>query len=462
MAWVFGLGLLAVVAAGSSARAEEIGAVTLEGAVRFALGHHPSLRASQATEEDAAARTGLLRSGYLPQANVSLEFLRATGNLVAGSVFPLPAIPSVTGPPATPRFDSGAFGSSVGLGAAWDLLSLPRRIALVDAALLDQQAARAGTDAQRLSVAFDAADAYLEAVGGAEVVKATGAGVERARVFTATVRVLAEHDLRPGADLSRSEAELALAQAQLVRAEEAASLAQVRLALTLGAAGARVDVVPGPLLLPPRAGRPEGPTREHPLLAGATAAMEAAGARERAAGLAYLPRVELVAALWSRGSGWSPSGQDPGGGAGLLPDTPNWAAGLVVSWPVLEMFAIRACRQTERAQVHLSQARREEIMQVLRAQIDAARTMLDASARVAQQVALGLQAARMTERQADARYRSGLVPVVEVAEAQRLLAQAETEDAVARLRIHRARLVLGRALGDLEPFLAELRGTEER
>ena len=66
------------------------------------------------------------------------------------------------------------------------------------------------------------------------------------------------------------------------------------------------------------------------------------------------------------------------------------------------------------------------------------------------------------ERQSDARYRSGLVPVVEVAETQRLLAQAETEDAVARLRIHRARLLLGRALGDLEPFLAELRGTAER
>jgi outer membrane protein len=48
--------------------------------------------------------------------------------------------------------------------------------------------------------------------------------------------------------------------------------------------------------------------------------------------------------------------------------------------------------------------------------------------------------------------------VVEVAEAQRLLAQAEIQDAVARLNVRRAELLLARAVGDLGPFLASVRG----
>jgi outer membrane protein len=47
--------------------------------------------------------------------------------------------------------------------------------------------------------------------------------------------------------------------------------------------------------------------------------------------------------------------------------------------------------------------------------------------------------------------------VTEVAEAQRLLAQAEADDAVARLGVWRALLAASQAAGDLMPFLERLR-----
>jgi hypothetical protein len=45
-----------------------------------------------------------------------------------------------------------------------------------------------------------------------------------------------------------------------------------------------------------------------------------------------------------------------------------------------------------------------------------------------------------------------------VAEAQRLLVQAETEDALARLGVWRALLAAAAVTGDLEPFLRLSRG----
>jgi outer membrane protein TolC len=190
--------------------------------------------------------------------------------------------------------------------------------------------------------------------------------------------------------------------------------------------------------------------RRNPSLLEADAGVAAAQAQVHAAALQYLPRLELVAALWVRGSGL----YDPSGAHGLLPDTPNWAAGLVVSWPLLELFGARARVRLAQVQTTVQMAQRDELLQAIQSQVDAARATLDAAMRVAQNTPAALAAARATEQQAQARYRAGLYTVLEVAEAQRLLAQVESEDAVARLAIQRARLLICRALGDLEPCLS--------
>ena len=57
------------------------------------------------------------------------------------------------------------------------------------------------------------------------------------------------------------------------------------------------------------------------------------------------------------------------------------------------------------------------------------------------------------------RYENGLTNVIEVTEAQRLLAQSEADDAVARLAVWRALLIAARSQGDLTPFLEQVAKT---
>jgi outer membrane protein len=119
---------------------------------------------------------------------------------------------------------------------------------------------------------------------------------------------------------------------------------------------------------------------------------------------------------------------------------------------------VRARSRVEAAQVNAATARRADVLQAVQSQIDSAREVLAASRRIAENTPIALEAARDAERQATARYRAGLSSVDTVAEAERLLAQAEIDDAVARLNVRRAELLLARAVGDLTPFLNELRG----
>jgi outer membrane protein TolC len=78
---------------------------------------------------------------------------------------------------------------------------------------------------------------------------------------------------------------------------------------------------------------------------------------------------------------------------------------------------------------------------------------LQAAREVAKLTPSQLEAAGAAESQAQARYKAGLATLVEVADAQRILAQAEIDDALARLNIWRALLAVRSAEGDLTPFL---------
>jgi outer membrane protein TolC len=191
---------------------------------------------------------------------------------------------------------------------------------------------------------------------------------------------------------------------------------------------------------------------QNPDLVLSEAAVTMALQAKRAVDVDYLPRVDLVAAIWLRGSGLYGSPAQ-----GLGPDIPNWAVGTVVSWSFLDITAISARSRAASAQHAAAAAQRDEVYLEVQGQLARASAVLNGAIRVAQQTPLELAAARTAEQQAVARYKTGLAPVVDVADAQRVLVQAEIDDAVARLDVQRARLLLARASGDLGPFLAPLR-----
>jgi outer membrane protein TolC len=80
---------------------------------------------------------------------------------------------------------------------------------------------------------------------------------------------------------------------------------------------------------------------------------------------------------------------------------------------------------------------------------------LTGAGRVAANTPVEVASARTAVEQATARYQSGLAPIDDVAQARRLLVQAQIDDALARLNVWRARLQLAAARGDIQPFLDE-------
>jgi outer membrane protein TolC len=137
---------------------------------------------------------------------------------------------------------------------------------------------------------------------------------------------------------------------------------------------------------------------------------------------------------------------------GLGLDRSNWAAGLTVTFPAFDIFSIRAQKQVAVANERAERARYDQTLNVLTGQLRQAQASLEAARRVAQNTPIELHAARDAEVQARARYQAGLANIVEVAEAQGLLVQAEIDDALARLAVWNDLASVIAAQGDLQPF----------
>jgi outer membrane protein len=428
------------------------GPLTLERAVREAVQRYPVVQEQRARTRAAAEGIAVARTAYLPRVDVLWQENRATHNNVFGLLLPQAVIPPLSGP-VLPRSSDSVWGSAAGALLSWDAIDFGQRKSSVRAARAQQEAAAARTAATELEIGAAAADAFLTVLAADAGVRAAQANVERLGVFANAVGTLVTNQLRPGVDQSRAQAELALARNQLIQAQQAAEIARASLAESIGQSGTVVEVTPGRLGdIPVTIGAATG-VDAHPATRAAQAAIDVVRAREQVLAHAALPRVALQSAVSTRGSGALLAGIDDSNG--LWPRVPNWAAGVTVTFPLMDTFSVRPRQRVEAENEVAERARYDQTVATLTTQQVRAAALYKAAAAIAANMSAVRQAAVETEQRARARYENGLANITEVAEAQRLLAQVETDDAVARLSVWRALLAQAQTAGDLTGFLRQ-------
>jgi outer membrane protein len=432
--------------------------LTLEQAVSQATAKYPAVQVSLERVAAAAGGINLARTSYLPRADLLGQLNRATHNNVFGLLLPqpLPVISQISGPVLRTNSADNVWGSGVGALVSWEPFDFGLRKANVEIAQSARRRAGAEVGVTKLQVGAVAADAFLTILAAQQTAVAAKAGVERARVLDQVVGALVKNELRPGADGSRARAEMALAETQLIRAEQAVEEARAALAQLLGLPPAQISIAAGNLLqLSAEVAEEHAGSlpHDHPLAVAQAAAIDEVKARERALDRSYYPKFTLEAAAYSRGTGIQADGATGGAASGLGPNIQDWGLGMSVTFPLFELSSIRAKREIEAANERAESARYKQIRQDIEGQVEKAKAALSGARRIAATTPTMLDAARAGEQQAAARYKAGLGSVVEVAEAQRLLSQAEIDDSLARLGIWRAQLALAAAQGDLTAYL---------
>jgi outer membrane protein TolC len=431
-------------------------ALTISQTVQNALHNYPSVQVSQEQINAAAAGIRLARTAYLPRVDTLAQVNRATRNNVFGLLLPQSTIPAMSGPVIGSNNLGTAWGSAIGTLVTWEPFDFGLRRAGVAAAAAAQAQSEATLKRTQFEVAAAAADAYLTLVAAQETVRAAQAGVDRTEVIARTTDALVGAELRPGADASRAQAELAAARTQLIQAQQAVDVARAMVCRFLGIEPAQL-ATSSPRLLqpPPEESVPALDPAANPFAAEQSAVVEQTKAQLKTLERSYFPRFYLQGSAYARGTSAETDGRLLGGLNGLAPSVQNYALGFSVTFPALDLPSVQAKEAAQSAAVRAQTARYRQIAMDLRAQWNEAVATLQGARKIAANTPLEVSAARAAVQQATARYQSGLGAIDEVAEAQRLLTQAEIDDALARLGIWRGLLAVATAAGDIEPFLAE-------
>jgi len=446
-----------ILAAGLALRAQQAtppAGLTIAQAVDAALRNYPSIRVTQEQMNAAAAGIRLAQTAYLPRVDGLAQVNRATRNTFYGMLLPQGIIPGVDGVHANNL--GSVWDSGLGILVTWQPFDFGLRHANVAAATAAHAERQAALNRTRYDVSVATADAFLTVIAALQTAQAARAAVESWQILLRSIHALVAAQLRPGADESRVQAELALAQTQLAQAEQAIDVARATLAQFVGLDPSQVDISPSRLLdLPPEHAEAPLNAAANPLAAEQNALVAQQQSQLDALQRTYYPQFTVQGLASARGTGMETNGARLGGWNGLAPTTQDYGVGLTVTFPAMDRFAIHEEEAMQAANIRAGQAQYQLVSTKLQAQFNAAVAALAGARRVAANTPVEVTSARTALQQATARYQSGLAPIDDVALAQRLLVGAQIDDALARLIVWRARLQLETARGDIQPFLME-------
>lgn len=407
--------------------------VTLQRAIELAQQQQPQLRQQRAAVEAALGRVDLAKTARKPTVSLSASLTagssRATCDQMTGAC-------------------SGGFldpTASTGLGARadWLLYDFGQTRVSIRAAELSAEAAAAGIGTSTLDIRTNVEVAYLEAVARQKLVKVAETTVKSEETHLDQARRFVAAQAKDPIEVAQAQARAANARSTLAQAQSGLAIALANLRAAIGWLDATRSPVPdGTWPTPPEAAPPDLGTlvqtaRQHrPELAALDKQIAAAEANLQAA---YYQRRPTLSATAS--TQWSPSTSD------ATPE-PSWSAGLTLSWQLFDGGRAKADQRIARANVVSAEAQRDTLLVGLTSQLELARAQIDANRVNLTASAEAVTAARAQLQLAEARYTQGLGSQIELADAQTAITTAEGNLVQAQWQLAEAWTQLRRAMGE--------------
>ncbi len=435
---------------------------TLRGAVEYSLKNYPNVLRSESQVRVAKRNVTLQKiNEYMPDSLFQYQEILASHNKLTQVFFGSPVFPAISGPATGGNSEEPYFFSSGGLSIDWAPLDFGLHKARIQLAKTLAEQAKAQYSATALDVALTAANAFLDAVIADAQVRAAEQNQRSFEQFNDVVTAQVNTALKPGADQSLSIAQLANAQNDLIRAKLSRELAYANLANAIGLGGRIVEIDARGIYdraEPADIQRGKPIFEQVPILQAANAVLNSAIAQKRVLDKEYYPVFHFLGGFNVRSSGLSDTvaGQrQTAQTSGVLPVIPNYQAAMIINWNFLDIFRLHQEKKVQAERIYQQQQDAELVLQNLKTQDLQSRARVQAALKLAENMPIQVQSAVVATQQAEARYRTGLGSIAQVAQANQTLAQSRVQEAIARVGVWRALLSVASVHGDIKPLLSE-------
>ena len=429
-----------------------IQSMTLPEALAYARVHQPAVAAALARIKASEADARATRAQWVPYLGATAQLIGGTANNTTASYFSSTGVdlPRIGGTPVAATGGLEPFPSSlVAIGVRQELFDFGRIAAqaAVDDAFVDFQ--KLGAEAAEQMVALGVEESYFAVQASHSVLRASEEAYQRAVVHRDQARAGVRAGLRAPIELTRSEADVARFDVGRVRAEGGLVAAQAAFAAAVGIPQDRLDAggeVAPPTALPSLQLAIDQAAQRDPVLRAAAAQLRIQEAVTDSIAARLRPDLVLSGSFSGREGGAPPAlPVQAASHGGWLPDIPNWDVAIVLRVPIFDWVTwkrVDASRQRE----EIRKAELELVRQGQTAAVQRAWVAVDAAQKALAALNREVEAALANSAQADARFKSGLATVVELADAEALRTTAEIQLALGKFEQARQRAILGRLI----------------
>lgn len=389
--------------------------LTLSEALAQALSSQPQLRQASASVSAAEARIAATRSGSLPQVSMSSGY-QANTNTVPG-----------------------AGGMNMGVNLSQLIYDFGQLSSRVEASSASAQAQHESLRATRQQVTQSVRTAFLEVQSARAMMRVATEALANQKRHVEQVRRMVTIGTRAPIDLAQTRKDMANAQVQLIRSENAYAVAKAQLNRAMGRE-ASLDFQVSDEGFPAVAGE------RLPL----ETLLEEAIANRPEISMLRAQRQAQTASMEAIRGALRPTLRASAGasnGGNLMTTSPVVGGGLSLSWPLWNGGNTDA--QTREAEASLAglEAQADLLRQQIRLEILEAQLAIQSGEGTVKAAAESVASAQEQLRLAEGRYEAGVGTILELSDAQLALTAARGQQIQEERRLAQARAQLLKALG---------------
>ncbi|HEY9678036.1 MAG TPA: TolC family protein [Drouetiella sp.] len=437
-----------------------LNSLSLADAVGLAQQNYPAVLRARAQVDAARTNVKVQKiTEYMPDSLLQYQEIMASRNKLTQIIYGSPVFPGNPGPGFNSTNFEPLFFSGLGFNLDWAPLDFGLHKAKIELAKERYNQTASAYRMTVLDVQIAAASAFLDVVEAQQEMRAAQENVNSFSKFSTIVHAAVDSSLKPAADASLSDAQLANSQNQLYRAELNMQVAQANLANALGVAGSDIHINNHNIVEMNEQAQVQQtkPVFEQvPILQNAREGVLTAFRQRKVLDKEYFPVFHFLGGFQLRGSGMDIKGKRTGADVeGLAPVSPNYQTAMIMNWNFLDYFRLKAEKQVQNKRIAEMQHQYNLVLNNLKTEDIKSRARVRTALAIAANMPPQVHAATMAVNQAEARYKVGLSSVAQVAEANQMLAQSRMQEAIAKVGVWRAMLSVSSVHGDLKPFVAE-------
>jgi outer membrane protein TolC len=433
--------------------------LTLQDVIEVSIKNYPAIKARQAERESASEQINIARTGHMPRLMLQEQVTYATANSVTGSFFPNEgmAIP-ISGGTNSTGSSTATFGQYTTMVMTGPIYSFGKIKSSIETKQVEFQAANSAYQNELFQHKINVSEAYISLLTLMKLVKTHEVNLQRALNLQQAIIASTRSGIRPGADSSYVNAEVAKSRLNLIEMQQRQESAKIRLSelMNLDNENFNIDTAVFYNRLPAEQTYSTDVT-SNPLLQFYQSRINFGEARSKEIKRSYLPTINYLGAGMARGTGFGNSNSltnyNQSFDAGTSYKRYNYMLGAYILWNILDFSRVNHTYKSNVSMTSRFQYEYDEQELKLHGMVKNAQL----EQRVAKQRIIQsneqFNSAQSSYKQSLARYQSGLSILPELSQSLLQLNRAEADVSIAQYSSWRALLSLSASTGDIDLFL---------